>query len=207
MPAKQAKNSHLRGHCIAVVFVRKALQRNDLREFFSIWHAGCVIPGRRFRQMQKREPKKRFTHPMEYAMSTSIAAGIPTVAQMRALVLEQVKSGKLSIEQAGEQLAKLTSSAKTRQNGDARPLYRRDGALHGQKDARPYRLCRRDEGKVDMINFQICAAPKGCGYAGSLNVAIPTLRALVDTHGENGMFANALSDYDSKSICLSRETD
>jgi hypothetical protein len=48
---------------------------------------------------------------------------------------------------------------------------------------------------------------KGKGYAGSMMVPEPVLRALVEKHAAGGIFAAALAAYDNGSICVSREKE
>ncbi len=129
---------------------------------------------------------------------------------MAAVASGDIDSAKGLAIMAELQAAEIAAVKASRVAGP--PLVRLDGEEHGARDERPYRLCRGRSiamggtvDKCDLIYFMVVRPEKGAGFAGGLNVAIPVLRELVRVHEVGGMFAQALADYEDKTICYSRE--
>ena len=123
-------------------------------------------------------------------------------------ILERVVNGALPLDMAQVLIANLSPRPASNGNGNGNlpPLVQKDGTVHGPKDDRPYRLCRRNANQVPMIYFMVTRATKGCGFGGGISLALPVLTALVKQHGVGALFARALADYESGSICYSRES-
>jgi hypothetical protein len=144
------------------------------------------------------------------------------VADARAVCKKAVEAGYCSQESADEALETyfaaraqnvgISASRSQTSNGAGKPYLRKDGQVHGDKDPRAYRLCRRDSAKqgpgyYDRVTFMVLRCPKGEHISPNVNLDIPVLEALVTKHGVGGVFKAALDDYKAGTICYSRERD
>jgi hypothetical protein len=149
--------------------------------------------------------------PLPTAGATSEAA--PALTLERNEILAKLKAGEIEITEASDMLAALSPPPpKNWGPRNTTPLYRRDGELHPIRDEngvsvdkRPFRLCRRDPKKTDMVYVEVCQKAEKGSHGKGVHLMLPHLQALVHEHGCNGILQQALNAYEDGSICYSRE--